>query len=92
MRIGAPLALDTLFAANTDPAESDLTKLDAAKLKEAIPGWNFLHLTSSQRLAEDVRSVGRRGELHQQLLCGLLILLLVESILAWRFGHHDASS
>ncbi len=92
VRIGAPLALDSSFAANTNPAESDMTKLDAAQLKEAIPGWNFVHLTSSQRLAEDVRSVGRRGELHQPLLWGLLILLLVESILAWRFGHHVASS
>jgi hypothetical protein len=92
VRIGPPLALESLFAANTNPAESDMTKLDAAALKEAIPGWNFLHLTSSQRLAEDVRSVGRRGELHQPLLLGLLILLLVESILAWKFGHHVASS
>ena len=92
VRIGAPLEKEISFAANTNPTESELTKLDAAALKDAIPGWNFVHLTSSQRLAEDVRSVGRRGELHQPLLWGLLILLLAESILAWKFGHHVASS
>ena len=30
VEVGPPLALDTLFAANTNPAESDLTKLDRA--------------------------------------------------------------
>ena len=42
VKIGPPLALDTSFAANTDPAESDLTKLDRAALAEILPGWNFL--------------------------------------------------
>ena len=36
------------------------------------------------------RSVGRRGELHRQLLYGLLALLLAGVALAWRFGHHDS--
>jgi hypothetical protein len=90
--IGPPLSLESSFAANPDPAESDLTKLDRAALAEAIPGWNFLYLTNSRELALDVSSVGRRGELHQSLLYGLLALLLVESLLAWKFGHHDVSS
>ena len=90
MRIGPPLALESSFAANTDPAESDLTKLDRAALAELLPGWNFLYLTNSRELTEDASAVGRRGELHRPLLYGLLILLLVESILAWKFGHHDS--
>ncbi len=92
MTIGPPLARETSFAANPDPAESDLTKLDRAGLAEVVPGWNFLYLTNSRELIEDASSVGRRGELHRPLLYTLLILLLVESILAWRFGHHDSSS
>lgn len=91
VRIGPPLALDSAFAANTDPAESDLTKLDRAGLAAALPGWNFLYLTNSKELSEDASSVGRRGELHRPLLYGLLILLLVESLLAWKFGHHQSS-
>jgi hypothetical protein len=92
VKIGSPLSLESSFAANPDPAESELTKLDRAALAEAIPGWNFLYLTNSKELALDVSSVGRRGELHQPLLYGLLALLLVESFLAWRFGHHDLAS
>jgi hypothetical protein len=92
VKIGPPLALDTLFAANTNPAESDLTKLDRAKLAEILPGWNFQYLTNSKELAQDASSVGRRGELHRPLLYGLLILLLLESILAWKFGHHESST
>jgi hypothetical protein len=92
IRIGPPLAREAWFAANTDPAESDLAKLDRAALAEILPGWNFLYLTSSRELAEDTRSVGRRGELHRPMLYALLALLLVESILAWKFGHHDSSS
>jgi hypothetical protein len=92
VRVGPPLALDTSFAANINPAESDLSKLDRADLAEQLPGWNFLYLTNSKELTEDARSVGRRGELHRPLLYGLLILLLVESLLAWKFGHHDSSS
>ena len=81
-----------MFAANTNPAESDLTKLDRAALAEILPGWNFQYLTNSRELAEDASSVGRRGELHRPLLYGLLILLLLESILAWKFGHHESST
>jgi hypothetical protein len=91
VRVGPPLAIDRSFAANTDPAESDLTKLDRAGLSEVLPGWNYLYLTNSRELTEDARSVGRRGELHRPLLYGLLMLLLIESLLAWKFGHHDAA-
>jgi hypothetical protein len=89
VRIGPPLALESSFSANTDPAESDLAKLDRAGLAELLPGWKFLYLTNSQELNKDASSVGRRGELHRPLLYGVLLLLLLESFLAWKFGHHE---
>jgi hypothetical protein len=92
VKVGPPLALDSAFAANTDPAESDLTKLDRTALTEILPGWNFQYLTNARDLAQDASSVGRTGELHRQLLYGLLIMLLLESFLAWKFGHHESSS
>ena len=92
MRIGPPLAIESSFAANTDPAESDLTKLDRTRLGRAVPGWNFVYLTNFRELTRDSPAVGRRGELHRPLLYGVLALLLVESFLAWRFGHHGSSS
>ena len=77
-----------IFAANPNPAESDPAKLDRAGLAEAVPGWNFAYLTNWKELTSNATSVSRRGELHRPLLYGVLILLIVESILAWRFGHH----
>jgi hypothetical protein len=90
VKIGTPLATTSSFAANADPAESDLKKLDRAELKGLLPSWNFQYETNSKALTEDASSVGRRGELHRPLLYGVLILLLVESILAWKFGHNDS--
>jgi hypothetical protein len=92
VRIGPPLARDSSFAANTDPAESNLTKLDRAALAELLPGWNFVYLTNFRELTKDSSAVGRRGELHRPLLYGVLVLLLFESFLAWKFGHHGSSS
>jgi hypothetical protein len=91
VRIGPPLNLESAFAANTDPAESDLARLDQAVLGELLPGWNFLYVHPSnwKELTQDAASVGRRGELHRPMLYAVLVLLLVESILAWRFGHHE---
>lgn len=90
VRIGPPLAVDSTFAANPDPAESDPTKLDRSGLAESLPGWNFAYFTDWQRLTENAASVSLRGELHRYLLFGVFALLLVESILAWKFGHHTS--
>jgi hypothetical protein len=90
VRIGPPLALETAFAANPDPAESDPAKLDRTALVERLPGWNFVYLTNWRELTTSSASVGQRGELHRPLLYAVLLLLLLESFLAWKFGHHDS--
>ena len=87
-KFGPPLALESIFAANPDPAESDPLKLDRAGLVDAVPGWAFTYLTNWKDLTNNAASVGRRGELHRPLLWALLALLIVESIAAWKFGHH----
>ena len=60
-------------------------------LADLLPGWNFLYVHPSdwKELTENAASVGRRGELHRPLLISLLLLLLLESFLAWKFGHHE---
>ncbi len=92
VRVGPPLAAETSFAANPDPAESDLAKLDQAGLERRLPGWNFSYLTNWRELTRSAVSVGRRGELQRPLLFGALCVLLLESFLAWRFGHHDTTT
>ncbi len=93
LRIGPPLGVDSSFAANTDPAESDLAKLDGAVLGEILPGWRFIYVHPSDwnELTRNAASVGRRGELHRPMLYAVLVLLLLESVLAWKFGHHEPS-
>ena len=44
VKVGPPLALESSFAANPDPAESDLAKLDRAGLAELLPGWKFIYV------------------------------------------------
>jgi len=88
VRVGPPLALDVTFAANPDPAESDPAKLDRQSLAETLPGWNFAYFTDWQSLTKNAASVSLRGELHRYLLYVVLALLLIESVLAWLFGHH----
>jgi Aerotolerance regulator N-terminal/von Willebrand factor type A domain len=87
-KFGPPLAIESIFAANPDPSESDLLKLDRAGLVDAVPGWAFTYLTNWKDLTSNAASVGRRGELHRPLLWALLALLIVEAIAAWKFGHH----
>ena len=81
------------FAANPDPAESDLAKLDRTALAERLPGWNFVLLDQLARIEPRAPLPwASRGELHRPLLYAVLLLLLLESFLAWKFGHHDSSS
>ena len=88
-RFGPPVGEEVLFAANPDAAESDPAKLDRVALAEAVPGWPFAYLTNWKDLTDNATAVGRRGELHRPMLYALLAFLLIESTLAWRFGHHS---
>lgn len=88
VEVGPPVGTTTRFAANPDPAESDLTKLDADGLRAAVPGWTFDYDSDWRPLQQSASSVAQRGELHRPLLWALLALLLLEPILAWRFGHN----
>ena len=88
VEIGPPLTLKTDFAANPDPIESDPAKLDQTGLKDAVRGWKFFYDNDWRGLEKNAQSVGRRGEMHRPMLWGVLILLIVESVLAWWFGHH----
>ncbi len=92
VKIGPPIARETQFAVNPEPLESDPAKLDKAGLTQALPGLDFAYLTSGAELSEAAGSVGGRGELHRGLLEAMLVLILVETVLAWIFGHHPPRS
>lgn len=87
-KFGPPVALDALFAADPEPAEGELEKLDNAGLGAAIPGWKYLYYDDWRGLLQAPTSLGKQGELHRPMLYAVIALLLLETLLAWRFGHH----
>lgn len=88
VEVGPPVTQKTAFSANPDPIESDPTKLDQGGLKDAVRGWKFVYDSDWRGLDKSTASVGQRGEMHRPLLWAVLTLLIVESVLAWKFGHH----
>ena len=89
-QFGTPVSRSGLFAVNVDPAESDLARLAPDALeKEIWPGIPFVHQTRWENPGQQPSGhISRRNLLPQGLLYLALGLLLLESLLARRFGHH----
>ena len=79
-------------------SESDLTRVDKAKLAEAYNGWEFQVVTDpgnvkapqGQEDVADLVPAPMGPDIAHALLLAVLVLLLVEVILAWAFGHYSA--
>jgi hypothetical protein len=97
---------ELLFAVNV-PArsgergdlESDLARLDQARLRELYPGWEFLltrdpskvHLAEGTKSADVLEERAPVGPVLANIaLVLVLILLFVEIVLAWQFGHYSS--
>jgi hypothetical protein len=79
-------SLNQLFGVNVDTAESDLTKVALEDLPpELTPRTEWQDLGEPSDLA-----LGLRGSLHRPLLYAALVLLLVESVLAWFLGYRSS--
>jgi hypothetical protein len=88
--IGSPLNRRETFAVNVDPKESDLAQLTVEELRDEVwPGVHFLHQTTWQNAAEPIAAATlvRPAGLQVELLYCVFGLLLLETLLAWRFGH-----
>jgi Mg-chelatase subunit ChlD len=76
-----------VFAVNVDTSESDLSKADPDEIPEA-----FVIRTDWQDLNEQpTGQISLNQGLHRYLLYAALILVLMETILAWRFGRGQAA-
>jgi len=88
---GAPVLRTEAFAVNVDPAESDLATITPEELRDEVwPGVSFTLQTTWQHAGsgEPAGAVSRPSELAKTLLYAVLVLLVVETYLARRFGHH----
>ena len=81
----------TSFAVNVDTSESDLTRLDAAELRnQTWPGVRFSHRTDWQNLAEgESEAIARRNALHQWLLIAAGFGMMAEMSLASWWGRRS---
>ena len=73
-----------LFAANVDPTEGDLKRVDETGLKRDLADSN-VQLVSADRIAS-LSGSGSQTEIWWYLLGALMILLCGEQLLAWFFG------
>jgi von Willebrand factor type A domain/CARDB len=79
---GLPKDEPQQFAVNVDTSESDLAKVDSAKLPKEL---EIRSTWQSETHAEGVASVSQ-ASLNAPLLWTVLALLFVESFMAWQFG------
>lgn len=95
-----------LFAVNVPTAtegqlatESDLSRASTAELQETFPGWDFQRVRSLGEVIHASGPVPVSGEptvhglgplIARDLLLAMLVLLMLEVALAWKFGHHGA--
>ena len=89
-RFASPLSQSQLFAVNLMTAESDLTPISRDELQNEVwPGLPLGYETAWQGEGTPLPSpAGPAGQLHVGLLYAVVVLLLLESILAWRFGYN----
>jgi hypothetical protein len=90
VQVGSPLNRRETFAVNVDPKESDLTQLTVEELRDAVwLGVRFLHQTTWQNAAQPIAAaaLARPTGLQVQLLYFVFGMMLLETLLAWRFGH-----
>jgi hypothetical protein len=79
-----------LFAANIDPGESQLRRLDFQEVGESYFGDRVKRLTLAELDALEIS--GGRNEIWLQVLAALAAVLLIEQLLGWWFGRRRSGS
>ncbi len=87
--IGPPAAKSILFAANVDTRESDLSRISPDLLKELFSGGQVNYMTGDELAQPDeLGARTRQASSHRPLLYAAVVLLFLDSLLAWLFGRH----
>lgn len=86
LEIGSPINRRDKFAVNTPVVESDPARIEPSALKEIVPGFDPVVIKSAEELNKAAEEVARRGEIHRPLLLAVLILILLETLMAWWMG------
>jgi hypothetical protein len=91
-RYSSSLSPSQLFAVNLSTAESDLAPISQEELQNEVwPGVLLEYETAWQGADASLpRSTSNAGQLYVGLLYSVFALLLLETVLAWRFGYTAA--
>jgi len=73
-----------LFAANIDPTEGELKRVDESELRRLL-GDARVQLARG-KVSLSIGATGSRAEVWEALLIGLAVVLCTEQCLAWAFG------
>jgi hypothetical protein len=80
---GEPINATQLFAVNIDPRESDLARIS----RDELPPELSREVEAANRNVSSAALAGPRWHLFRWLLGLVLVLLVAETWLAWRFGN-----
>ncbi|MSR46151.1 MAG: VWA domain-containing protein [Planctomycetes bacterium] len=87
---GEDLPVREFFAVNVDPTESRLDLLEREALRSLFERSAWQYHAREVPADVDDQQPQRQGEIWKSLLIALLALLLLETVLAWRFGAYTA--
>lgn len=73
-----------LYAANADPGEGNLARVDQTRLRETFGDAPIRILSASQ--ASSLAGSGSQRDLWMVMLIGVVVILSGEQLLAWAFG------
>jgi len=76
-----------ICAVNIDASEGDLAKLNRDDLAGIIGSDVFNYLSGTQEVDTKLLEAAVQADLYRYFFFVVLVLVVLESILAWRFGH-----
>lgn len=87
LHLGPPLGERLVFAANSDPRESNLAKVTEDRLRtDVLTGADFSYRTQWEDLGRTGEGpVTERGGMIRWLLLTVFCLLIIEHVMAWNF-------
>ncbi len=77
------------YAVNVDSTEGELARLDVDRLSAAVPGLRVERAGDEAALDTDESD---RTEFWRALVYALIVVAALETLLAWRFGHHKGKT